>query len=203
MTSNQAVTTRKPEYAIHPVFVNRWSPRSFLQKPVPDEILMRLFEAARWAPSAFNHQPWRFIVLRSQEEKERFYPCISPNNLLWCKRAPVLVVIVSDTMRDGVPVRSHAFDTGAAWGFFALAATMEGLATHPMTGFDFEKARDILGIPDSYAIQVLVAVGYQGPVEDLPEQLRARERPNDRRPIGQSIYAGSFGVPLETSREDF
>jgi len=197
MTNSNTLLARQPAFTIDPIFVNRWSPRSFQQKPVPEETLLRLFEAARWAPSAFNHQPWRFIVLRSPEEKEKFYPCISENNLAWCKNAPVLVVIVSESSREGAPVRSHAFDTGAAWGHLALAATMEGLITHPMTGFDFDQARSILSIPEAYAIQALIAIGYQGPAEALPEHLRAREQPNGRRPIEQSIYTGSFGHPLE------
>ncbi len=192
MTSN-TISSRKTDHPIDSLFTRRWSPRSFLEKPVPDEVLMRLFEAARWAPSAYNYQPWRFIVMRTQEERERIFPCISEFNLTWCKKAPVFVMIISEKNRDGAPNRSHAFDTGAAWSHFALAAVMEGLVTHPMTGFDFEQARKILQIPDSYEIQALVAVGSQGPADALPEPLRAREQPNTRRPIEESLYSGSFG----------
>jgi len=190
------ITVRQPEHKIDPIFVERWSPRSFLEQPVPEEKLMRLFEAARWAPSAFNHQPWRFILLTSREDKERFYPCISQNNLAWCRKAPVLVLIISEINRDGALNPSHAFDTGAAWGYLSLAATMEGLATHPMTGFDFGKARSILNIPEEYAIQALVAIGYQGSPDLLDEPLRQREFPKGRRPLDELIYAGSFGKPL-------
>lgn len=196
MNTITTYSTRQPEYAIDPLFIRRWSARSFLDKPVPEDVLLKLFESARWAPSAFNHQPWRFIVLRTQEERERLHPAISQNNLTWCAKAPVLVVVLSELDIHGSPNISHAFDTGAAWAHLALAATMEGLITHPMTGFDFEQAREILNIPDEYAIQALVAIGYQGPVDALPEHLRAREQPNDRRPIEQSIYEGSFGAPL-------
>jgi len=190
------ITVRQPEHKIDPIFVERWSPRSFLEQPVPEEKLMRLFEAARWAPSAFNHQPWRFILLTSQEDRERFYPCISQSNLAWCRKAPVLVLIISEINRDGALNPSHAFDTGAAWGYLSLAATMEGLATHPMTGFDFGKARSILNIPEEYAIQALVAIGYQGSPDLLDEPLRQREFPKGRRPLDELIYAGSFGKPL-------
>lgn len=193
MTDIKALNLRKPDYPIDPLFVNRWSPRSFLEKPVPEHILMKLFEAARWAPSAFNHQPWRFIVLQSEEDRENIYPCISTNNLAWCKKAPVLVMIISDTTRNDSFNYSHAFDTGAAWAQFALAASLEGLVTHPMTGFDFDQARKILNIPETFALQALVAVGYQGPAEALPEHLQEREKPNDRRPVEQSVYFGSFG----------
>jgi len=190
------IAVRQPEHKIDPIFVERWSPRSFLEQPVPEEKLMRLFEAARWAPSAFNHQPWRFILLTSREDKERFYPCISQNNLAWCRKAPVLVLIISEINRDGALNPSHAFDTGAAWGYLSLAATMEGLATHPMTGFDFGMARSILNIPEEYAIQALVAIGYQGSPDLLDEPLRQREFPKGRRPLDELIYAGSFGKPL-------
>jgi len=190
------IAVRQTEHKIDPIFTERWSPRAFQEKPVPEEKLMRLFEAARWAPSAFNHQPWRFILLTSQEDKERFYPCISEGNLAWCRKVPVLVLIISEINRDGAPNPSHSFDTGAAWGYLSLAATMEGLATHPMTGFDFHQARSILNIPDEYAIQALVAIGYQGSAEQLDEPLRQREFPKGRRPLDELLYAGRFGEPL-------
>lgn len=184
---------RQPDYPVDRLFVERWSPRAYLEKNVPADQLLQLFEAARWAPSAFNLQPWRFIALRTQQEKESLYPCISENNLTWCRHAPVLVLIVADTEVDGKVNPSHAFDTGAAWGYFALAAHMQGLATHPMTGFDFELARQIMQIPDRYAIQALVAVGYQGPAEQLPDSMRQREYPKGRRPVADSVYVGQFG----------
>lgn len=194
-TTKTTSSPRKPAYDIEPIFVERWSPRSFLDKQVSDEQLFRLFESARWAPSAFNHQPWRFILLKG-EDKERVLPCISDNNLLWCSKAPVLVMILSELNRNGTPNISHAFDTGAAWSHLALAAKMAGLITHPMTGFNFEQAREILQVPDEYAIQALVAIGYQGPADALPEHLQEREAPNNRRPIEQSVFIGTFGQPL-------
>jgi nitroreductase len=195
LKTNDATSSRQPLHDVDALFLERWSPRSFSDKPVSDELLFRLFESARWAPSAFNHQPWRFILLRGSD-KERVHQCISDNNLLWCSKAPVLVMFLSEKSRNGVPNRSHAFDTGAAWSHFALAATKAGLITHPMTGFDFEKARDILQVPEEYELQALVAVGYQGPADALPDHLREREMPNQRRPIEQSVYVGTFGQPL-------
>jgi nitroreductase len=184
---------RQAEYDIDPVYLNRWSPRSFLDKDVPEDVLWSLFEAARWAPSAFNLQPWRFVIARTPEDREKFYPFISEFNLAWCRKAPVLVLVLSQRVSDRGENLSHAFDTGAAWGFLALEAVRKGLITHPMTGFDMAKARETLGIPDEYAIQALIAIGYQGPREALPDGLREREQPSQRRPLSSFVHEGVFG----------
>lgn len=184
---------RKAEHDIDPVYLNRWSPRSFLDKDVPDDMLWSLFEAARWAPSAYNLQPWRFVIARTPEDREMFHSFISEFNLAWCRKAPVLVLMLSQRVTDRGENLSHAFDTGAAWGFLALEAVRKGLVTHPMTGFDMEKARETLRIPDEYAIQALIAIGYQGPREALPEGLQEREQPSQRRPLGSFVYEGMFG----------
>ncbi|MEK0286234.1 nitroreductase family protein [Caldifermentibacillus hisashii] len=194
MIINDAKNYRKPEHEIDDVFINRWSPRSFSEQEVPEDILLSIFEAARWAPSAFNEQPWRFIIARTKEAREKFYSFISEFNLTWCKKAPVLVLILSKKNSERGENKSHAFDTGAAWGFLALQATKCGLVTHPMTGFHFEKAREVLGIPDDYAIQALVAIGYQGEREDLPSNLQEQEQPKGRRPLGETIFEDIFGI---------
>ncbi|THF84201.1 nitroreductase family protein [Cohnella fermenti] len=184
---------RPTAHSIDSVNVNRWSPRSFLEKAIPEETLLSVFEAARFAPSAFNFQPWRFIVAASPEERERFYTFIGEFNLNWCKKAPVLFLIVSNTETEKGPFPSHAFDTGAAWGTLAHEAVRQGLVTHAMTGFDFAKAREALGIPESYAIQALVAIGYQGPSDALPEGLAEREVPSPRKPVQEVLFQGTFG----------
>lgn len=183
---------RKPSYDIDPVYLNRWSPRSILDKEVPEEVLFSLFEAAHWAPSAFNNQPWRFIIATTQTERETFYSFVNEFNRSWCEKAPVLVLILSKKVSERGENRSHAFDTGAAWGFLALEAVRKGLVTHPMTGIDFEKARETLGIPDEYAIQALVAIGYQGPKDLLPAGLQEREQPSLRLPVNELIHKGVF-----------
>ncbi|MFB9977242.1 nitroreductase family protein [Pallidibacillus thermolactis] len=188
---------RKPDYEIDEMFINRWSPRSFLDKEIPEEVLLTVFEAARWAPSAYNEQPWRFIIAKTKEERERFYPFISEFNLSWCKKAPVLVLILSKTTRNGEFLQSHSFDAGAAWAHLALQANKCGLITHPMTGFDFDRARETLEIPEDYAIEALVAIGYQGEKEALSEKLQEREQPNGRRPIKESLFTGKFGNELK------
>ncbi|RDW18930.1 nitroreductase family protein [Oceanobacillus chungangensis] len=184
---------RKPEFEIDEMFINRWSPRSFSEKEIPTDILLSLFEAAHWAPSAFNFQPWRFIIAQTDEERKTFHSFISEFNLAWCKNAPVLSLVISKKTNDGVEFPTHSFDTGAAWGYLALQAYKSGLATHPMTGFDFQKARDVLEIPEDYEIEALIAIGYQDEKEKLPEKLQEREQPNERRALQEFTFNGKFG----------
>lgn len=159
----EVAENRSAAYEIDPVFLNRWSPRSFKEDQVPDDVLFSLFEAARWAPSASNEQPWRFIVARTAEDKQRFYPFIAEGNRIWCEKAPVLALILSKTVSGrGTFNRAHAFDAGAAWGYLALQATKLGLITHAMGGFDPEKAKEVLGVPDDYELHAVIAIGYQG-----------------------------------------
>lgn len=185
---------REAAYEIDPIYLQRWSPRSFLEKDVPMDVLHSLFEAARWAPSAGNIQPWRFVFATSEEDRNKFLSFIHESNVVWCKKAPVLIAVISkiEGNRPGSINRTHAFDTGTAWGFLALEAYRKGLVTHGMGGFDREKAKTILNIPDNYEIHAIVAVGYQGEVEALPESYQEREKPSGRKPIAEFITEGSF-----------
>ncbi|MFD2208383.1 nitroreductase family protein [Virgibacillus halophilus] len=185
---------RKTAYQIDPIYTKRWSPRSFLDKEVPNDVLHSLFEAARWAPSAANVQPWRFVFARKDEDREKFISFINESNVVWCKKAPVLVAIISktDEERFGGANPTHSFDTGAAWGFLALEATRKGLITHGMGGFDREKAKEALGIPENYFVNAIVAVGYQGEKELLEESYHEREKPSDRKPIESFVFEGAF-----------
>ncbi len=178
---------RQLDYDIDPIYIKRWSPRSFQEKEVPENVLMNIFEAARWAPSAMNIQPWRFIVARTKEDREKFHSFIMDGNRKWCEKAPVLTLIISDKQDY-----THAFDTGAAWGYLSLQAAKEGLITHGMGGFYKDKAREVLNIPEEYDIQALVAIGYQDEKDTLPEELQAREKPSNRRPVQESIMEGTF-----------
>lgn len=189
----QVKENRKAEHDIDPVFLNRWSPRSYKSDPVPEDVLFSLFEAARWAPSGNNEQPWRFIMARTQEDRERFYPFIAEGNRIWCEKAPVLTLILSktDTSRD-TPNRTHAFDAGAAWACLALEATRQGLIAHAMGGFDREQAKVVLGIPEGYEPQAVIAIGYQGDQDVLPEALQEREKPSGRRELGETVFEGVF-----------
>ncbi|GAA0447197.1 nitroreductase family protein [Lentibacillus halophilus] len=178
---------RQADHDIDPIYINRWSPRSFLDKDVPEDVLLRVFEAARWAPSSGNIQPWRFILARTKEDRETFHSFVMDGNRKWCERAPVLTLIISDK-----ETATHAFDAGTAWGYLSLQAAKEGLITHGMAGFYKDKARELLNIPDEFDIQALIAIGYQGEKDILDQELQEREKPSDRRPVQDSLMEGSF-----------
>jgi nitroreductase len=179
---------RKTQYQVDELFLNRWSSRAFQDKPVPKELLNRILESACWAPSGNNLQPWRFIVADTKEKLTLFHSFISPRNLLWCTKAPVLILILSRKTNDqGDPLHTHAFDTGAAWGMLAIAAAQCGLNTRAMGGFDAVAARAALNIPEDYELHCVVALGYRAPADQLPEELREREIPTGRKPLADFI----------------
>ncbi|TRZ37901.1 nitroreductase family protein [Niallia circulans] len=184
---------RNSSFDISLQFINRWSPRSFLEKAIPEDVLLSIFEAARWAPSASNVQPWRFIIARTQADLEKFHSFIVPGNLLWAKHAPALAVILSETSTERGPNAWHAFDAGTAWSHLALEAHNQGLVTHAMGGFDNVLARQVLNIPEQYELHAVVAIGYQGEKESLPDNLQEREKPSSRRALRESLFEGSFG----------
>lgn len=195
-----AASPRKADHPIEPVFVDRWSPRSFSGEPVPDAVLLSAFEAARWAPSAFNAQPWRFLFARPGDDAWADYVSfLNPRNSLWANRASALVIVVSARAfeRDGKPVAifSHSFDTGAAWANFAHQALLLGWHTHGIGGFDRDAARERLGIPDDHDVQAMIALGRRSNPQDLHEDLRGAELPSGRRPITETIFSGRFGAP--------
>src|SRR3989344_7384431 len=193
--SKEVKENRKPEYEINPLILNRWSPRSIKDENISDNELMSLFEAAKWAPSSRNGQPWRFIYAKKNTEHwNKFFSFLTDSNKLWCKNAPVLIVIISrkNFEQDNLFSRNHSFDTGAAWENLALEATNKGLMAHPMGGFDVDKARKVLEIPDEYEIEIMVAVGKRGAKENLPENLQQREFPNGRKPLKEIIMEGKF-----------
>lgn len=185
---------RQADNEIDPIYLNRWSPRAFSKQAVEKEKLNSIFEAARWAPSAVNFQPWRFIYAETEEDLKKFHSFIYDGNLIWCKNAPVLIAIVSKTTRnsEGDPNISHAFDTGTAWGYLSLEANRQGLITHGMGGFDRNKAQEVLQIPEEYEVQAIIAVGYHDPNVVLSEQLKEREFPSNRNPIEEFVFEGQF-----------
>lgn len=178
---------RIPEYPISDVILERWSPRAFSTKPVADDVLNRVFEAARWAPSARNAQPWRFIVAKTPEQLKKFHSILMDSNLVWAKNAPVLAIVISDKSFG-----THEFDTGTAWGFLSLQAQKEGLITHPMGGIHKEIAHELLNIPENFEVQLAIAIGYQGNKNELPEALQAREQPSTRLPLEEIVFEGSY-----------
>jgi len=189
------------QHPIHDLLKRRWSPRAFSDQPIEAETLCMLFEAARWAPSSNNEQPWRFIVANKDNETEwnRLLACLVEGNRKWAYRAPVLILSVASLnfQEDSTPNR-HAFhDTGMAVENLVLQATALGLSTHQMAGFDVEKARADLKIPSGYEPVAVIAVGYPGDPASLPDRLRERElRPRSRQPISEWTFSGQWGNPL-------
>lgn len=187
---------RHPEYPVEPIFVDRWSPRAMSGEAISREELLILFEAARWAPSSMNNQPWRMLYAqRSTPYWPQFFDLLLDGNKLWCVNAAALVVVVSkSTFDNGKPCRTHTYDSGAAWMSLALQGSMMGLVVHGMQGFDYERTRIALAIPEEFQVEAMAAIGRPGNIADLPEQLQTRETPSERRALTQSVCEGSFSL---------
>lgn len=199
--TDEVRTHRKANYDILPLFLNRWSPRSMTGETLRDEELLPLFEAARWAPSSFNSQLWRFIIARRQyrEEFDKFAGLLVPANVAWAEAAAALVVVIARKSfeRNNHPSITHAFDAGAAWENLALEAARRGIVAHGMEGFDYARARTELGVPEDFDVLAMIAIGKRAPKEQLPEKYRAMEEPNDRRPLREIVFDGAFGHAIE------
>jgi nitroreductase len=192
-------TTRQPEHPIESFILERWSPRSFEPVDMPDADLMSIFEAAKWAPSSFNNQPWRFLYAkRGSSAWPLLFNLMGEFNQSWTKNASVLILVVSNTQFDhnGKPADTHSFDAGAAWENLALQAWLKGYVTHGMQGFDYDKARKDLEIPVEFKVEAMIAVGKKGPKEKLPAELQERESPSPRRPLSGTIAEGKFAAKL-------
>jgi nitroreductase len=186
---------REPTHEISPLILERWSPRAMTGEPLADEELMPLFEAARWAPSSFNNQPWRFLYAkRDTKHWGAFLALLVEKNREWAQKAAALVVILSrkNFEHNGKPSRTHAFDAGAAWENLALEGARRGLVVHGMEGFDYEKARSTLHVPDDVELMAMAAIGRRGRREELPERARAAEQPNGRKPLVDLIHEGAL-----------
>jgi nitroreductase len=193
------MSSRQADHPVDPLFLERWSPRAFDAAPMPETDLLTLFEAARWAPSAFNSQPWRFLYARRGDaDWERFLGLLIPFNQSWAHSASVLVYILSDSLpftdKAGEPLasHSHSFDAGSAWMSLALQATRMGYYAHGMTGLDFDRVKTELAVPDRYRVEAAAAIGRIGDPATLSEKLRAREVPSGRRPVADFAFQGGF-----------
>lgn len=193
--TDEVAKHRKPGYDISPLIVNRWSPRAMTGEPLTDDELMPLFEAARWAPSSANNQPWRFIYAkRDDPEWKTFFGLLMEGNQSWCKDAAALVVIISRKTLEykEKPNPTHSFDTGSAWVSLAMEGTKRGLVVHGMGGIYYDKIPAALDIPDNFHVEAMCAIGKRAPKETLPEAIQEREFPSDRKPLTEIVMHGRF-----------
>jgi nitroreductase len=190
----------KTDHPIHDLLARRWSPVAFEPRPMPDESLASLLEAARWAPSCFNDQPWYFLVARREdgEEFQRMLECLSEGNRVWARNASVLMITATRNSfrRNGKPNRFAPHDLGLALGGLLVQATEMGIAVHQMGGFSQSKARETYGIPEGFEPQTAVAIGYHGDPSTLPDELRKREEQSrERIPRREFVFSGSWDSP--------
>lgn len=186
------------DYPVHELIRDRWSPRAFIDKLIPQDALRSLFEAARWAPSSYNEQPWAYIVA-TKDDKANFDKVLGTLvefNAGWAKNASALAIAVVKQRfaKDQTPNRNAQYDTGAATALLSVEATARGLAVHQMAGFDSEKARQVFGIPAGWEAIAAIAIGYPGDPHALPAPLKDRElAPRTRKPIREFVMTGSWG----------
>jgi nitroreductase len=194
------IPERVPEYDVNPVFPRRWSPRAFTGAPIAREALFSLFEAARWAPSSNNAQPWRFIyALREGDGWASLFGLLTDSNKRWACNASALLVLLSRRthLKTGATERtaltSHSLDAGAAWASLALQGVLTGWSSRAIGGFDREGARHILEIPADYHIEIMIAVGRRAEASLLPQDIREKEKPSPRRSVSHFVREARFG----------
>lgn len=198
MSTSTAARRAETSSPIHDIVATRWSPRAFDSMPVEPEKLRSLFEAARWAASSYNAQPWYFIVATKDDPKnfQKILDSFVEFNQSWAKHAPVLALSVAGLKfeHNGEPNR-HAFhDVGQAAATLAVEANSQGLQIHQMAGILPDKARELFAIPEGYEAVAGIAIGYPGKAESLPDQLRERENaPRARKPLNSFVFTGKWG----------
>jgi nitroreductase len=190
----QMDTGRTSEFQIEKPFLDRWSPRAFADRPLTEEQVLTVLEAARWAPSASNLQPWRFFYgVRGEPEFDTLLSLLVPFNESWAKNAGALIFITSVTSFDGSRENiTHSFDAGSAFMSLSLQAHSMGLIAHGMAGVEFSKVPLVLALPENLKVEAAVAIGYQGDAATLPEGLQKREGPSQRQPLADMVFKGHF-----------
>ncbi|ATE62447.1 nitroreductase family protein [Thauera sinica] len=190
---------RLSSFGIDPIFTARWSPRAFTGETIGESELLGLFEAARWAPSSNNSQPWRYVYARRDSAAwPGFLDLLAERNRLWAQQAAALVVLVTKTTHrrqardDPKPLRTHALDAGASWASLAFQAVHAGWRTRAIGGFDRDRAREVLGVPAGFEVQIAIAIGRQAEAATLPDDFREQERPNQRLPLERIVAEGRF-----------
>lgn len=201
MTDTTIVPLHKPannDAPIHDLIRERWSPRAFADRPVEPEKLASVFEAARWAASAANRQPWYFLYATKEnsEAHARFVSLLWELNVRWAQNAPVLILVVAKHYDTPGRERASLYDVGMAAGNLVAQAVALGLTTHQMGGFDANKAIETLHIPANHEPLAMIALGYPGDPDALPDDLRARElAPRIRKPTSEFVFAGQWDEP--------
>ncbi len=187
------------DYPILPLLRQRWSPRSFADRPVEPAKLLSILEAARWSASGGNGQPWYFLLAKreDQEEYAKLAACLNPSNAEWADQAPVLLLTVASMVTSNGRPNRHAFhDVGLATQNLTIQALSLALYVHPMAGFSADKARELFAIPEGYEPVTMLALGYLGEAEALSEQRRQQETaPRTRKPLSEFVFSGSWGRP--------
>jgi nitroreductase len=202
------VTVRRANFAINSIFLERWSPRAFMDEDISEAELMVMFEAARWAPSGFNIQPWRFLYARRGTSHWPIYVgLLNEFNAQWASRASALIVVISDgfvynpATRQSARSPSHSFDAGAAWACLALQSTWLGWHAHAMSGIHVDRIRSELNVPEHFRVESAIAIGRAGDKEMLPERLQSKERPGGRRDCTEMVFEGCYvPTPRDTER---
>ncbi|HXZ44120.1 MAG TPA: nitroreductase family protein [archaeon] len=194
------------DHPIHEFLAKRWSPYAFADRPIPPADLCSLFEAARWAPSSYNEQPWSYI-LATREDSHQFQQllsCLTEGNQVWAKAAPALAlgIVHLKFTRSGKDNRAAVHDLGLAAGNLLLEATARGLLVHQMIGILPDRARDIYGIPDGWEAWTGIAIGYHGDPGSLVDTLRQRElAPRQRKPLREFVFSGKWGNSAPSIRQ--
>jgi nitroreductase len=191
---------RRPGHPVDSIFLQRWSARSFTGETMPENDLLTMFEAARWAHSSANRQPWRFsYALRGDANFEQYVQFLDDGNQEWGHRAAAIVIVISarfTTPADGSeprPIGTHSLDTGAALQSFTLQAAMMGYVAHPMGGIERDRIASELGIdPERYKVEAGIAIGKLAGKELLPEKFQEREKKSGRRPLDETVFKGTF-----------
>jgi nitroreductase len=186
---------RESTYPIQFPLLSRVSTRAFSPERLSEAELMELFEAARWAPSSYNNQPWRFVYARRGEpEWDTLFNVLVDFNKSWCKDADTLVVIISrkNFEHNGKPAVTHSFDTGSAWMSLAFEAHARDMVAHGMEGFDYEALKKALKIPEGFQVEAMAAIGKVGDKEKLSKELKDKETPSTRKPLKDIVAKGHF-----------
>ncbi|MFA6066786.1 MAG: nitroreductase family protein [Candidatus Babeliaceae bacterium] len=186
---------RVAEHSIDTIFIKRHSARAMSGEKITHDELMSLFEAARWAPSSYNNQPWQLVyAVRETPAWDNFFNVLVPANQSWAVNGAVLIMVASRNNFEfnNKPSRTHSFDTGAAMENLALQGSLMGLVVHGMEGFDYDKARQVAHLPDDYTVEAMFVVGRPGNITNLPIDLQTREELSDRKKIEEFIFEGIF-----------